>query len=51
MLPRRCFADRTDELAALADDIRNVIRVFEPPKGVLTLYYNMEEDHLLIKSI
>ncbi len=45
------FADRTDELAALADDIRNVIRVFEPPKGVLTLYYNMEEDHLLIKSI
>ena len=45
------FADRTDELAALADDIRNVIRVFEPPKGVLTLYYNMEDDHLLIKSI
>ena len=42
------FTDRTAELTALADDIRDVFHVCEPPEGALTLYYNMREDHLLI---
>ena len=45
------FTDITKELMSLADDIQNVIRVFEPPEGALTLYYDMKEDHLLIKSV
>ena len=45
------FTDISKELMSLADDIQNVIRVFEPPEGALTLYYDMKEDHLLIKSV
>ena len=40
--------DKTEELTALNEDIRDVIRVCEPSNGALTLYYDMGEEHLLI---
>ena len=44
----RQFTDMTDELTTLAEDIRDVFRVYEPDEGALTLYYDMGEEHLLI---
>jgi len=42
------FTDKTDELTTLAEDISEVFRVYEPDEGVLTLYYDMGEEHLLV---
>ncbi|MBQ6153159.1 MAG: phosphoenolpyruvate synthase [Ruminococcus sp.] len=42
------FTDKTEELTSLADDIQDVFRVYEPSDGVLTLYYDMGEEHLLV---
>ena len=44
------FTDRTGELADLAGDTGDVFRVYEPPKGALTLYYDMGEEHLLVST-
>ena len=44
----RQFTDRTGELTALAGDIEDVFRVYEPSEGSLTLYYDMGEEHLLV---
>lgn len=43
------FTDQTERLTSLAGDIRDVIRICEPEDGALTLYYDMGEEHLLIK--
>ena len=42
------FPEKTQELTTLADDLRDVFHVFEPPKDALTLYYDMKDDHLLV---
>ena len=42
------FADKTEELTSLAEDIQDVFRVYDPDEGALTLYYDMGDEHLLI---
>ena len=44
------FKDVTEELAPLPEDIRDVFRVYEPGEGELRLYYDIGEEHLLIKK-
>ena len=44
----RQYADKTEELTTIAEDIRDVFRVYEPTEGALTLYYDMSGEHLLI---
>ena len=44
----RHFTDKTEELTTLAEDIRDVFRVYEPSGGALNLYYDMSEEHLLV---
>jgi hypothetical protein len=44
------YKDVTEELAPLPEDIRDVFRVYEPGEGELTLYYDIGEEHLLIKK-
>lgn len=42
------FKDKTEELTTLAEDIRDVFRVYEPSDDSLTLYYDMGNEHLLV---
>ena len=44
------FDDKTEELTALAEDIQDVFRVYEPSDEALTLYYDMGEEHLLVRK-
>ncbi|MBO4327628.1 MAG: phosphoenolpyruvate synthase [Clostridia bacterium] len=45
----KSFEDKTDELTVLADDVKDVFRVYEPAPGQLELFYDMGDEHLLIK--
>lgn len=42
------FADVTNEVTELADDIKGVLRVYDTSKDHLTLYYDLGEEHLLV---
>lgn len=42
------YTDKTEEMTVMAQDIKNVLRVYEPQGGALTLYYDMDGEHLLI---
>ena len=42
------YTDKTEEITAMADDIKDVLRVYEPQDGALTLYYDMGDERLLI---
>ena len=42
------YADKTEARTTLADDVKDVFRVYEPKDGALALYYDMSEEHLLI---
>ncbi|MBO4220801.1 MAG: phosphoenolpyruvate synthase, partial [Clostridia bacterium] len=44
------FRDVTEELAPLPEDISGVFRVYETGGSGLTLYYDMAEEHLLIRA-
>ena len=42
------FADVTNGVTELADDIKGVLRVYDTSKDHLTLYYDLGEEHLLV---